>query len=123
MAKNYYDLIKSAISCGDEKIVYVITHEEVDDVNQLYRPKTIGKMLSNQLVIEGLFSIVLRSMFKNGEYIFQTQNDGTSVCKSPMDMFEAREIPNDLFEVDKVIRKYYGFKPIEENKIESEENK
>lgn len=123
MAKNYYDLIKSAISCGDEKIVYVITHEEVDDVSQLYRPKTIGKMLSNQLVIEGLFSIVLRSMFKNGEYIFQTQNDGTSVCKSPMDMFEVKEIPNDLFEVDKVVREYYGFKPIEKNKIESEENK
>ena len=117
--KNYYDLIKSAISCGDEKIVYVITHEEVDDVNQLYRPKTIGKMLSNQLVIEGLFSIVLRSMYKNGEYIFQTQNDGTSVCKSPMDMFEQREIPNDLFEVDKIVREYYGFKPITE-KIKKE---
>ena len=112
MAKNYYDLIKSAISCGDEKIVYVITHEEVDDVNQLYRPKTIGKMLSNQLVIEGLFSIVLRSMYKNGEYIFQTQNDGTSVCKSPMDMFQEKEIPNDLFEVDKIVREYYGFKKI-----------
>lgn len=114
MAKNYYDLIKSAISCGDEKIVYVITHEEIDDVNQLYRPKTIGKMLSNQLVIEGLFSIVLRSIYKNGEYIFQTQNDGTSVCKSPMDMFESREIPNDLYEVDKIIREYYGFKPLNE---------
>ena len=119
MAKNYYDLIKSAISCGDEKIVYVITHEEIDDVNQLYRPKTIGKMLSNQLVIEGLFSIVLRSLYKNGEYIFQTQNDGTSVCKSPMDMFEQKEIPNDLYEVDKIVREYYGFKPIE-NKEEVE---
>ena len=119
MAKNYYDLIKSAISCGEEKIVYVITHEEVDDVNQLYRPKTIGKMLSNQLVIEGLFSIVLRSMYKNGEYIFQTQNDGTSVCKSPMDMFEQKEIPNDLYEIDKIVREYYGFKPIE-NKEEVE---
>lgn len=122
MAKNYYDLIKSAISCGDEKIVYIITHEEIDDVNQLYRPKTIGKMLSNQLVIEGLFSIVLRSVYKNGEYIFQTQNDGTSVCKSPMDMFEQKEIPNDLFEVDKIIREYYGFKPLEDKK-ESEEEK
>jgi len=118
MAKNYYDLIKSAISCGDEKIVYVITHEEVDDVNQLYRPKTIGKMLSNQLVIEGLFSIVLRSMYKNGEYIFQTQNDGTSVCKSPMDMFQEKEIPNDLFEVDKIVREYYGFKPLDKNESE-----
>lgn len=120
MAKNYYDLIKSAISCGDEKIVYVITHEEVDDVNQLYRPKTIGKMLSNQLVIEGLFSIVLRSMYKNGEYIFQTQNDGTSVCKSPMDMFEQKEIPNDLYEIDKIVREYYGFKPIENKESEAE---
>lgn len=112
MAKNYYDLIKSAISCEDEKIVYIITHEEIDDVNQLYRPKTIGKMLSNQLVIEGLFSIVLRSLYKNGEYIFQTQSDGNSVAKSPMDMFENKEIPNDLFEVDKAIREYYGFKKI-----------
>ena len=122
MAKNYYDLIKSAISCDGEKIVYIITHEEIDDVNQLYRPKTIGKMLSNQLVIEGLFSIVLRSVYKNGEYIFQTQNDGTSVCKSPMDMFEQKEMPNDLYEVDKLIREYYGFKPLneksEETKIE-----
>ena len=120
MAKNYYDLIKSAISCGDEKIVYIITHEEIDDVNQLYRPKTIGKMLSNQLVIEGLFSIVLRSVYKNGEYIFQTQNDGTSVCKSPMDMFSQKEIPNDLFEVDKVIREYYGFKPLKNNEEKKE---
>ena len=122
MAKNYYDLIKSAISCDGEKIVYIITHEEVDDVNQLYRPKTIGRMLSNQLVIEGLFSIVLRSVYKNGEYIFQTQNDGTSVCKSPMDMFEQKEMPNDLYEVDKLIREYYGFKPLNE-KVESEEEK
>lgn len=122
MAKNYYDLIKSAISCDGEKIVYIITHEEIDDVNQLYRPKTIGKMLSNQLVIEGLFSIVLRSVYKNGEYIFQTQNDGTSVCKSPMDMFEQKEMPNDLLEVDKLIREYYGFKPINE-KVEEVEKK
>ena len=121
MAKNYYDLIKSAISCDGEKIVYIITHEEIDDVNQLYRPKTIGKMLSNQLVIEGLFSIVLRSLYKNGEYIFQTQNDGTSVCKSPMDMFEQKEMPNDLFEVDKLIREYYGFKPLKNSEDKKEE--
>ena len=112
MAKNYYDLIKSAISCEDEKIVYLITHEEIDEVTQLYRPKTIGKMLSNQLVIEGLFTIVLRSLLKNGERIFQTQSDGNSVAKSPIDMFENNEIPNDLFEVDKAIREYYGFKKI-----------
>ena len=116
MAKNYYDLIKSAISCEDEKIVYLITHEEIDEVTQLYKPKTIGKMLSNQLVIEGLFTIVLRSLLKNGERIFQTQSDGNSVAKSPIDMFENKEIPNDLFEVDKAIREYYGFKKIGDEK-------
>ena len=41
-----------------------------------------------------------------------------------MDMFETREIPNDLYEVDKIIREYYGFKPLneklEEKKVEED---
>lgn len=124
MAVNYYDLITTPQKCSGEKIIYFITHEEIND-DLVARPKTIGKMLSQQLVIEGLFTVVLRSMLKNGEYVFQTHNDGTSVCKSPMDMFEEDFIPNDLLEVDKILREYYDFKPITEkiNKEESEENK
>ena len=70
----------------------------------------------------GAYECIIRKaeVYKNGEYIFQTQNDGTSVCKSPMDMFEQKEMPNDLFEVDKLIREYYGFKPINE-KVEEVE--
>lgn len=124
MALNYYKLIEAVRNCADEKIVYLVTHEENDDVTGLARPKTIGKMLSNQLVIEGLFSIVLRSLFKNNDYVFQTQNDGTSVCKSPIDMFSSKEIPNDLAEVDKLVREYYGFSPINKPiKKKDEENK
>ena len=121
MAVNYYDLITTPQKCDGEKIIYFITHEEVNE-DMVARPKTIGKMLSQQLVIEGLFTVVLRSILKNNEYVFQTHNDGTSVCKSPIDMFEEDFIPNDLAEVDKIIREYYGFKPINE-KIESEEEK
>lgn len=119
MAVNYYDLITTPQKCDGEKIIYFITHEEVNE-DMIARPKTIGKMLSQQLVIEGLFTVVLRSILKNNEYVFQTHNDGTSVCKTPIDMFEEDFIPNDLSEVDKIIREYYGFKPISE-KIEKVE--
>ena len=111
MAVNYYNLITTPQHCDGEKIIYFICHEELDE-NLVAHPKTIGKMLSQQLVIEGLFTVVLRSLLKNGEYVFQTHNDGTSVCKSPIDMFQEDFIPNDLLEVDKVLREYYEFKPI-----------
>lgn len=121
MAINYYNLIETPKKCDGEKIIYFVTHEEIDE-NGITHPKSIGKMLSQQLVIEGLFSIVLRSMQKENQYVFQTHNDGTSVCKSPIDMFDDDFIPNDLAEVDKIIREYYGFKPIteklEETKVE-----
>lgn len=113
MAINYYNLIETPKKCDGEKIIYFVTHEEIDE-NGITHPKSIGKMLSQQLVIEGLFSIVLRSMQKENQYVFQTHNDGTSVCKSPIDMFTDDFIPNDLAEVDKIIREYYGFKPITE---------
>lgn len=119
MAINYYNLIETPKKCDGEKIIYFITHEEIDE-NGISHPKSIGKMLSQQLVIEGLFSIVLRSMQKENQYVFQTHNDGTSVCKSPIDMFEDDFIPNDLAEVDKTIREYYGFKPINE-KLDNKE--
>jgi hypothetical protein len=120
MAVNYYNLIETPKKCDGEKIIYFVTHEEIDE-NGVSHPKSIGKMLSQQLVIEGLFSIVLRSMQKENQYVFQTHNDGTSVCKSPIDMFEDDFIPNDLAEVDKIIREYYDFKPITEKLEESEE--
>ena len=123
MAINYYNLIETPKKCDGEKIIYFVTHEEIDE-NGITHPKSIGKMLSQQLVIEGLFSIVLRSMQKENQYVFQTHNDGTSVCKSPIDMFTDDFIPNDLAEVDKIIREYYGFKPITEKSVETkvEEN-
>ena len=121
MAVNYYNLITTPQHCQGEKIIYFICHEEIDE-NMVAHPKTIGKMLSQQLVIEGLFTVVLRSLIKNNEYVFQVHNDGTSVAKSPMDMWEEDFIPNDLLEVDKVVREYYGFKPITE-KIDDNENK
>ena len=117
MAQNYYKLIESARDLDNEKICYIVMHEELDEDGKL-KPKAIGKMLNQQLCIEGLFTIVLRYKYENGQYLIQTKTDGSSVVKSPIDLFEDNEIPNDLYEVDKKIRNYYGFSQLEETKIE-----
>ena len=118
MAQNYYKLIEAARDLDNEKICYIVMHEEVDEDGKL-KPKAIGKMLNQQLCIEGLFTIVLRYKYENGQYLIQTKTDGSSVVKSPIDLFEENEVPNDLYEIDKKIRDYYGFKQLEE-KVEVE---
>ena len=106
LADNFWNLIEFIKKLPDDKIVYIIMHEEVDEFGNV-KPKTIGKMLDEKLVLEGMFTIVLRCIQENGKHLFQTQSNGTDVCKSPMGMFEDLEIDNDLMMVDKTIREYY----------------
>lgn len=42
-----------------------------------------------------------------GKYYFETQSDGNTTAKSPIDMFE-KEIDNDLKFVDGTIREYWN---------------
>jgi hypothetical protein len=72
------------------------------------KAKTLGKMLDQQLTVEGLFSIVLMAQTDGKRHYFITQSDGTNPCKSPMEMFDSVEIDNDLKMVDDTIREYYG---------------
>jgi len=92
-----------------DTIVFFLHHSEVDDAGNT-KAKTSGKMLDNQLTIEGLFSIVLMADTENGRYKFITQSDGYTTCKSPMDMFDLK-IDNDLKFVDDTIRNYWGLAP------------
>lgn len=90
-----------------DTIVYFLRHvEEFDDGR--VRAKTIGKMLDNQLGgLEGLFAIVLFARTDGKDHWFETQSDGYTSAKTPMEMFDSLKIPNDLKEVDKTIREYY----------------
>lgn len=101
----------------EDCIVYLLHHTEVVDENGTVKAKTIGKMLDNQLTIEGLFSIVLLTEVDGNEHYFITNSDGTNPAKSPMEMFDMK-IDNDLKFVDMTIREYYGF--TEEEKKEKE---
>lgn len=91
-------------------IVYFLHHTEVTDTGRI-KAKTIGKMLDNQLTVEGLFSIVLLCRTDGSRHWFETQSDGYTTAKSPMDMLD-REIDNDLKAVDTAIRAYWGIAPI-----------
>lgn len=93
----------------DDVIVYFLHHTETDSNTGKIKAKTVGKMLDNQLTVEGCFSIVLLCSVEGTEHYFITQSDGYTTAKSPEGMFEFR-IPNDLKAVDTAIREYYGMK-------------
>lgn len=86
-------------------IVYFLHHTERTDDGRT-KAKTIGKMLDNQLTVEGLFSVVLLCKTDGARHYFETQSDGFTTAKSPLEMFE-REIDNDLKAVDQRIREYW----------------
>ena len=106
LADNFWNLIEFIKKLPEEKIIYIIMHEDVNEFGDI-KPKTIGKMLDEKICLEGMFTIVLRCIQENGKHLVVTQSDGGAVSKSPMGMFESLEIDNDLLMVDKTIREYY----------------
>lgn len=109
MALGYYNVITAVQSMPAEKRVYFLSHIDRDQ-NGNEKVKTLGKLLDEKITVEGLFTIVLKTAVRNGEYFFQTHNSGSDTVKSPMGMFADDLIPNDLAAVDKVICNYYGIK-------------
>jgi hypothetical protein len=107
MALNFNNLIETARNLPADKIVYFVGHsEQADDGREHF--KTIGKMLDNYVTLEGKFSIVLKTVVKDGAFYFSTKNNGQDTVKTPMDMFQTDLIDNDLKAVDAAIREYYG---------------
>lgn len=110
MAKNYEEMLRTIQEdTPPDTIVYVMQHVDTDDIGKV-KAKTLGKMLDQQLTVEGLFTIVLLAKADEKGHYFLTQSDGTNPCKSPMGMFDNVKIDNDLKMVDDTIREYYGLK-------------
>ncbi|NFI56993.1 hypothetical protein FDA48_11675 [Clostridium botulinum] len=106
IALDFRNLIQFIITgTPDDVIVYFLHHVETTETGKI-KAKTSGKMIDNQLTLEGLFSIVLLTTTDGTEHKFITQSDGYTTAKSPMDMFPL-EMDNDLKLVDKTIREYY----------------
>ena len=116
MAKNFFDMLDFInTQLPSDVIVYITMHTEDDSEMHKVKVKTIGKMLDQNLKIEGLFSIVLRAVQTEDGYKFVTRDDMVSTAKSPIGMWEEDMIDNDLKAVDTTIREYYDMKPLVDN--------
>ena len=115
LANNFWNLINGIKNIEGGKTVYLIMHEDADE-NGNVKPKTIGKLLDDKVNIQGMFTICIRSMYENGNYIFRLKTNGQDCVKTPFGMFEEETMDNDLKAFDKVVREYYDL-----DKKESEE--
>lgn len=103
---NYFEIIDCCKDLPDDVVVVYMTHLETLD-NGLTTVKLIGKLLREKITIEGLFTVVLRTGVNEAKYYFYTQNSGKDTVKSPLGMFPAYAIENDLNYVVDKIRNYY----------------
>lgn len=107
IARSMWDVLMKASSLPSHKRVYILSHTNTDELGHT-KIKTIGKLLDEKIVLEGLVTIVLRAMVRDGDYVFSTKNNGADTTKAPMGMFDEPFIPNDLHAVDEAICDFYG---------------
>jgi hypothetical protein len=107
IGRHAWDILTAATSLADHRRVYILAHTASDDLGRT-RMKTIGKLLDEKITPEGLVTICLRTVVRDGQYLFSTQNSGFDTTKSPLGMFEDMHIPNDLAAVDAAVVDYYG---------------
>lgn len=113
IGKSVWDTIQSAKSLREDLNIFFTFHSETVDENGKAKKKikTLGKLLDQNVYIEGIFNTVLFtnvSINENDEPLhqFMTKTDGVTTAKSPMEMFKDMYIPNDLAYVSKRIREY-----------------
>lgn len=107
LSYNAFSIFDVAINhVSNDKRVYILAHTQED--NGRTRIKTMGKVLDDKIVLEGLVTTVLQTTVRDDGNFFMTQNNGFNTVKSPEDMFQSELIPNDLNAVDDAICEYYG---------------
>lgn len=102
-----YQFIRNQLP--DDVFVYILMHEDANDQGET-RLRTIGKLLNEKVCLEGMVTVCLRCVTKNGEHLFLTNSDGSDICKSPEGLFPP-EIPNDLKAVYEAQKEFWGIKP------------
>ena len=116
MAKDMVDLFREARKLRDDLKVFYFTHPEtIEDSGEIigYKIKTAGKMIDNQIVLEGLLTVCLYTHVeetKDGtcQYYFVTNRFKKYPAKSPDGMFSEIKIPNNLQTVVDSINQYYN---------------
>lgn len=116
MAKDMVELLREARRLRDDIKVFYLSHPEtVEDGGDIvgYKIKTAGKLIDNQIVLEGLLTVCLYTLVEENKdgsasYHFVTNRYKKFPAKSPDGMFDEIKIPNDLSYVCKKIDEYYS---------------
>lgn len=114
LAKNYYDLIESCMNLREDLTVIFISHIENcgTDIDPSYRLWTTGKMLTNAINLDGLFSYIIYAerYVDDGtdevHYRFKTRTDGNDTCRSVAGCFADKYIEPDMKLVIDTINKF-----------------
>lgn len=107
IGRHAWEVITELSKLPDDVRVYILSHSDENDSGSV-KMKTIGKLLDEKIVPEGMFTIVLRTMVSDGKYQFSTQNSGSDTVKSPIGLFAEPRIENDMSAVDAAIVDYYS---------------
>jgi hypothetical protein len=115
MAKDMVDLFRESRRLRDDITVFYLTHPEtIEDGGEIigYKIKTAGKLIDNQVLLEGLLTMCLYTFIEekkdgSAEYNFLTNRFRRFPAKSPDGMFDEIKIPNNLQLVVDKINEYY----------------
>lgn len=107
IGRDAWDVMTAVSQLPAATRVYLLGHTETDETGHI-RARTIGKLISEKCPVESMFSIVLRTVVVNGNYLFSTKNNGQDSCKTPIGLFDDDFIDNDLALIDTKIFEYYG---------------
>lgn len=115
MAKDMVELFREARRLRDDLKVFYFTHPEtIEDGGEIvgYKIKTAGKLIDNQIVLEGLLTVCLYTHVEDNKdgsanYQFLTNRFRKYPAKSPDGMFADVKIPNNLQLVVDTIDEYY----------------
>ena len=115
MAKDMVELFRTARTLRDEITVFYLTHPEtIEDGGEIigYKIKTAGKLIDNQVLLEGLLTVCLYTLVEESKdgtasYNFITNRFRKYPAKSPDGMFQDLKIPNDLQFVVNKVNEYY----------------
>lgn len=107
IANHMWQIVMTAQATPSNVTVYFLNHTEQGEGGKV-KAKTIGKMLDEKITLEGMFTIVFKTVVDDGRYFFSTKNNGFDTVKTPMDMFSEPLINNDLQSIDQTIKQYFG---------------
>ena len=113
IAQHMMEILRYSEQMREDCTMVFLTHSDNvgTEIDPKYVIKTIGKLLSEKVTLEGLFTYIFFTKVEEGDdgrmqYKLVTNNDGKCLAKTPMGMFEELEIDNDLNKILKVIKEY-----------------